>query len=101
MNSSSSEAARAIALSREKSSFRSRTRCSSCTFVATSCAFFWTVSRNSRELSMEMAACVDRTARISASSSVNSPRFLFSTWTTPMVLPRWFFRGAARMLRVR
>ncbi len=63
--------------------------------------FFCVTDMNRRELSMLTAACVDSAARISASSSVKSPRFLLSTCTTPMVLPRWFFIGAARMERVR
>ncbi len=63
--------------------------------------FFCVTDMKRRELSMLTAACVARAARISASSGVNSSTFLLSTCTTPMVLPRWFFIGAARMLRVR
>ncbi len=63
--------------------------------------FFCVTDMKSRELSMLTAACVASAARMSASSSVNSPRFLLSTCTTPIVLPRWFFIGAARIDRVR
>ena len=49
--------------------------------------FFCVTDRKRRELSMLTAACVASAARMSASSSVNSPRFLLSTWTTPIVLP--------------
>ena len=48
-------AARPIALSSSKSSFKSLTRCSSCSFVSTSCMFFWMTERNRRELSIARA----------------------------------------------
>ena len=63
--------------------------------------FFCVTERKRRELSIEIAACVASAARMIASVSVNSPRFLLSTWMTPIVRPRWFFIGAARIERVR
>ena len=69
--------------------------------------FFCVTERKSRELSMLMAACVASAARTTASVSVKTPcrpwssGFLLSTWMTPMIRPRWFFIGAARIERVR
>ena len=100
--SSSCELARPIVLSSSKRSFRCRTLCSSFSFVSSSCMFFCTTDKKRRLLSMETAASVAKALSSASSLAVKSRRlFLLSTWTTPMIRPKWFFMGAARMDWVR
>ena len=65
--------------------------------------FFWMTERNRRELSMRHGGLRGERGEelLVVLGELALARLLLSTWMTPMVRPRWFFIGAARMERVR